>query len=436
MDIEDYIEDSDDLMKNSIAEVAVEQNRLRHSLDLLKKRLETDPSGVSQEEVFQGIRNRFDLEQSSDFLDDTPWLIKALQFTSRPICNEEIPIAWASFLNDMEISEEFIDFLDWPVLEGIAWWYFLYRNEAGYNEDDMVRRALAIFEYLIPFFYGHEEEYDKEIFPANGLNIFYGYFGLKHFEKAKFYAQCLQIAYLADRLDSEDYYQVKKMYGYILKLENEDRESNNKILELQWQTISDREKRIEELEKRLHQIIKQESDKVDLGKAEKELKEKFGSTWPALHAETRNQLVLATAFAHPSISNEHPSAIPCFLFKALNSELSAKIFMPYGPLDKERLLNEQNGRSEVMLLINYGRDGFAMEPEINSLIEKALGAIGGKYQILTSQDLKHLDFLRKERNKAEHTKRPYTKNELQKLLRDVWCKNWLSEWLKRLNKTA
>ena len=321
------------------------------------------------------------------------------------------------------------------MLEGIAWWYFLYRNEAGYNEDDMVRRALGIFEYLIPFFYGHEEEYDKEIFPANGLNIFYGYFGLKHFEKAKFYAQCLQIAYLADRLDSEDYYQVKKMYGYILKLENEDRESNNKILELQWQTISDREKRIEELEKRLHQIIKQESDKVDLGKAEKELKEKFGSTWPALHAETRNQLVLATAFAHPSISNEYPFVTPCCLFKALNSELSAKLFVPHGPLDKE-LLNKKNGCSEVMLLVNYGYSLFAMESEINSLIENALIVIGGKDQILTSQDLKHLDFLRKERNKAEHPKRPYARNDLQTLLRDVWRKDWLSNWLKRINQTA
>ncbi|MCY3955238.1 MAG: hypothetical protein OXF47_04495 [Nitrospira sp.] len=436
MDIEDYTKDSDDVIENSMAEVVVEQNKLRHSLDLLKKRLETDPSGVSQEDIFQGIRNCFDLEESSDFLDDTPWLIKALLFTSKPICNEEIPIAWAGFLNDIEISEEFIDLLDWPVLEGIAWWYFFYRNEAGYNEDDMVRRALAIFEHLIPFFYGHEEEYDKEIFPANGLNVFYGYFGLKYFERAKFYAQCLQIAYLADRLDSEDYHQVKKMYDYILKLENEDRESNNKILELQWQTLSDREKRIEELEKRLHQIIKQESNKVDLGKAEKELKEKFGSTWPALHAETRNQLVLATAFAHPSISNEYPYATPCFLFKALNSELSAKFFMPYGPLDKERLFNDQNGHSEVMLLINYGRDRFGMEPEINSLIEKALGVIGGRTHILTAQDLKYLDFLRKERNKAEHPKRLYTKDELQKLLRDVWYKNWLSEWLKRLNQTA
>ena len=89
-----------------------------------------------------------------------------------------------------------------------------------------------------------------------------------------------------------------------------------------------------------------------------------------------------------------------------------------------------------MLLINYGCDKFAMESEINSLIGNALIVIGGRDQILTSQDLKRLDFLRKERNKAEHSKRPYTRGDLQKLLRDVWCKNWLSEWLKRINQTA
>ena len=65
---------------------------------------------------------------------------------------------------------------------------------------------------------------------------------------------------------------------------------------------------------------------------------------------------------------------------------------PHGPLDKE-LLNENNGCSEVMLLINYGRDKFAMESEINSLIGDALIVIGGRDQILTSQDLKRLDFL-------------------------------------------
>lgn len=339
-----------------------------------------------------------------------------------------------------EVSEESVDFLcsNWPILEGLAGWYISHLHETGYDENDMVRRALAVFEYLLQFLYGTElEEYlYREILTENGLAIIYGYCGLKDFERAKFYAQLLRMEYLAGRLDPEGYCQVKKMYGHILKLENEDRESNSKILALQWQTISDREKRIEELEKRLNQIIKQESNKVDLRRAEKELKEKFGSTWPALHTETKNQLALATAFAHPSISNEHPSVTPCFLFKALNSELSAKFFMPYGPLDKEKLLNEQNGRSEVMLLINYGRGGFAMEPETNSLIENALEVIGGKYQILTSQDLKHLDFLRKERNKAEHPKRPYTKNELQKLLQDVWCKNWLPNWFKRINQTA
>ena len=432
------IEVFDDFMETHGAELALEQNKLRQSLNLLKQQLEADPTEVSLDEIIQeGMGNCFELNSSSDFLDDTPWLIKALPFSSRPICNEEIPDAWERFLKD-ELSEKSICFLRyrWPILECIAGWYLSHLHEAGYDENDMVRRALAVFEYLIQILYvGESEECYREILTGNGLTILSGYCRLKDFERAKFYAELLRTEYLADRLNSEDYDQVKTIYDCILEFEHEDRASINKILELQWQTISAREKRIEELENRLNQIIKQESNKVDLGTAEKELKDKFGSTWMALYADTRKQLTLATAFAHQSISNEYPFVTPCCLFKALNSELSAKLFVPHGPLDKE-LLNKKNGCSEVMLLVNYGYSLFAMESEINSLIENALIVIGGKDQILTSQDLKHLDFLRKERNKAEHPKRPYARNDLQTLLRDVWRKDWLSNWLKRINQTA
>lgn len=433
------IPDFDDFMETHGAELALERNKLRQSLNSLEQRLEADPTEVSLDEIIQGgMGNCFELNSTSDFLDDTPWLIKALPFSSRPISNEEIPIAWERFLKD-ELSEESIAFLRsrWPILECIAGWYISHWHEAGYDDDDMARRALAVFEYLIQFLYGAElEEYlYKEILTGNGLAIIYGYCGLRDFERAKFYAQLLRMEYLAGRLDPEDYHQVKRNYDHILRLEHEDRETINKILELQWQTISDREKRIEELKNSLNQIIEQESNKVDLGKAEKELKVKFGSTWQALHAETRHQLTLAMAFAYPPISDKHPYLTPWSLFKAINQELSAKLFVPHGPLAKE-LLNEKNGLSEVMLLINFGRDEFAMEPEINSVIENALRVIGGKDYILTPQDVKHLDFLKKERNKAEHPKRPYTKSDLQKLLRDVWSKEWLSNWLKRINQTT
>ena len=246
----------------------------------------------------------FELNSSSDFLDDTPWLIKALPFSSRPISNEEIPIAWERFLKD-EVSEESIVFLrnHWPILECIAGWYISHLHEIGYDDSDMVRRALAVFEYLIQILYAGDELDDnynyREILTGNGLTILYGYCGLKDFERAKFYAQLLRMEYLADRLNSDDYHQVKKNYDRILELERGDRESNKKILELQWQPNSGSEKRNEELEERRNQLIKQESNKVDLGQAEKELKEKFGSTWQALHAETRHQLALATAFAYP-----------------------------------------------------------------------------------------------------------------------------------------
>ena len=438
----------DDFMETHGEEIAIEQNKLRQSLNSLKQRLEADPTEVSLDEIIQGgMGNCFELNSSSDFLDDNPWLIKALPFTSRPISNEEIPIAWERFLKE-NLSEESIGFLGnhWPILECIAGWYVSHWSEPGCDDNEMVRRALAVFEYLIQFLYGAElEECYSEILTGNGLTILYGYYGLKNFERAKFYAQLLGMEYLAGRLDSEDYLDVKKNYDHLLKLGHEDRASiDNKILDLQWQTISDREKRIEELEERLDQIISREKNQVNLQKAEEELEEKFGSTWHALNAETRKQLSLALAFTQPPISNEYPHVTAWSLFKAINSELLVKLFEPHGPLDKKQLdnkeLDNKNSISPVTLLINYRSLKFAAEkPEIHSLIKDALRIIGGEDRILTFYDLKCLKSLRRERNKAEHPtpKRPYTENDMQKLLRYVcWYNNWLPSWLKRLNQMA
>ena len=304
----------------------------------------------------------------------------------------------------------------------------------------MVRRALAVFEYLIQFLYGAgPEDCYSEVLTGNGLTILYGYYGLKDFDRAKFYAQLLRMEYIAGRLDSEDYSDVKKAYDHILKLEYEDRESNSKILALQWQTISDREKRIEELENHLNQVIRRKRNQVDLQKAQEELKVKFGSTWNALDAETQKQLILALAFSHPPISNEHPFVTPWSLFKAINSELLVKLFEPHGPLTAN-MLSEENGTSPVTLLINYRRRKFEVEaPETHSLIKNALMILGGKDEILTFDDLKCLESLRRNRNEAEHPdpKRLYRESNMQKLLRDViWHKNWLPNWLKRINQTA
>ncbi len=435
------IPEFDEFMKTHGAELASEQNKLRQSLNSLKQRFETDPTEVSLDEIFQdGMGNCFELNSSSDFLDDTPWLITALPFTSRPICNEEIPIAWERFLKD-EVSEESIAFLrsHWPILECIAGWYVSHLNETGHDDNEMVRRALAVFEYLIQFLYGAGlEACYSEILTGNGLTILYGYCGSKDFERAKFYAQLLRMEYLAGQLDAEDYHEVKSNYDHILTLENEDRESNSKILALQWQTISDRERRIEELEDRLKQVIRRKKDQVDLEKAEKELKVKFGSTWNALVADTKKQLSLALAFAHPSISKEHPIVTPWSLLKAVNSELFGKLFEPHGPLDKG-MLGEENGTSPVALLINYRSLRLAAKyPGTNSRIKDALRSIGGDGRILTFDDLKCLKFLRCNRNKAEHPDpaHPYTETDMQKLLRDVWHNDRLPNWLKRINQTA
>ncbi len=438
------IESFDDFMETHGEEIALEQNKLRQSLNSLKQRLEADPTGVSLDEIIQGgMGNCFELNSSSDFLNDNPWLIKALPFTSRPISNEEIPIAWERFLKE-NLSEESIGFLGnhWPILECIAGWYVSHWSEPGYDGNEMVRRALAVFEYLIKFLYGTRlEECYSEVLTGNGLTILYGYCGLKNFERAKFYAQLLGMEYLAGRLDSEDYLDVKKNYDHLLKLGHEDRASiDNKILDdLQWQTISDREKRIEELEEHLDQIISREKNQVNLQKAEKKLEEQFGATWKTLNAETRKQLRLAMAFAYPPISKEHPFVTPWSFYRAINSELLVKLFKPYGPLDR-KMLNEVNGTSPISLLINYGRRKFAVqEPEIHSFVKDALARIGHGNSLLTVADLKCLQTLRQNRNEAEHPdpQRPYTETDMKNLLRDVvWYKDWLTNWLKRINQTA
>lgn len=83
MDLQDFEDfDFDDFMKTHGAELALEQNKLRQSVNSLKQRLEADPTEVSLDEISQGgMGNCFELNSSSDFLDDTPWLITALPFT-------------------------------------------------------------------------------------------------------------------------------------------------------------------------------------------------------------------------------------------------------------------------------------------------------------------------------------------------------------------
>ncbi|MDT7042669.1 hypothetical protein [Candidatus Nitronereus thalassa] len=427
----------DDILKIIEGENEEEISKIRKSLDHLRRRLEVDPAGVSQEDVIEGIINRFGLVGTSDFLEDSPWLIKALHFTSRPISNEQIRSAWEDFFIE-EAEESHIILDDYPILESIAWWYFLHRNDPALDgEENMIRRALAVFEALVLAVRGYEGEADYEdVLSGNGLTILHLYFyGLKDFERAKFYAQLLEMEYRACRMVLEDYLQVRDVYEKLVKKEKEKHTTIDTLFLLQWDTIAAREREIRELDKKFKQLLKERREQIDLKGAEFELRETYGATWNELHDETKKQIILASAFIKSTLANKHPFVIPWTIFKAINSELLMRLFEPIGLL-KNDILNYENGTSPASLLIKFRMlEIGSRAPDVDSLIRNALNSIGGQDKILSFDDLEHLKFLRKHRNSAEHgTRRPYTDTDMKKLARDVWESGWLLNWLKRLSQ--
>src|SRR2546427_6870804 len=240
-----------DILKG-LSEDPEEQRRkeqLVDDLSSLKDRLAKDPANVSEDEVVTGIRKQFELMLSGDFLEEASWLMDSLSFTRSASRHDEIATAWEVFQkNQLRISELRLD--EYPILEGIAHWYFDHRDDQGRDDNAMVARSLAMYEYLFQELRGHEAEYE-DILAENGVDILYLYCGLGLFERAKFYAQGLEMEYRAGRLDGEDFELVQRTLATIRHNEATEQADRDRITRLQWDTLADRDRRIQELERRL-----------------------------------------------------------------------------------------------------------------------------------------------------------------------------------------
>ncbi len=399
------------------------EQQLIEDLKVLHDRLLRDPVNFSDADLLGGIRKQFYLSPSSDFLTEASWLIKGLSFTSLIIPSNEISSAWRKF-QEGQVNLIPLSLDDYPILEGIANWYFEHREEGHYVAQHMLEHALAIYEYLVQQVRGWEgnNEY-SELFAHIGMDLFYLYYGLQNKERAKFYAQLLEMEYLAGRLDSEDFLSIQEFVGVIQDVERVEDSEREQILQLQWHTITDRERELEERDRRLQALEHRQAETVarlntkdEISQAKERVSKLCGPMWNRFHVETRKNLALGDAFAQPDLSAIHPDISACAFFKALNAELQIRIFRPSGILKME-ILDRLGVHSPVSLLINYNRTiNLAREDQI--AIQEALNSIGRESILCSKPNLDCIWILRHHRNRIEHPKpqdRPYSNRDLQDL---------------------
>ena len=411
--------------------------RLRETLETLRVRLESDATDVSEGEIIEGVRKQFELVSSSDFLDEASWLMKALHFTTEPISTEEIQTAWEKYqLGHRDIQPFGYD--EWPILEGIAGWYIQHLKDPESEDSIMVRRALAVKEYLVQQIRGREADSEYEdILAGNGLSILYGYCGLKHFERAKFYAQLLQMEYKAGRLSDEDYAEVTENYEYILRVENKPESDRDQVIKLLDDTVSDRDRKIQELENRLKEAeaVAEKSHQAELEQARKNLAKKFGLQWSKVQPDTKKHLELGYVFAQDPLLHSYTFVVPWALFKAVNTELEYRLFQPHTCLERSILeRNKNRGTTLVRLLIQYASHAPFIADSDRGAIKLALGTLGGEARVLSHRDVPRLKIMNDHRNWCEHpdNRNHYSRAKLENYLKEVWSNNWLVEYLRKL----
>src|SRR5256885_302946 len=313
-----------DYLNSILPQELVERgNKLRQDLECLKEKVKGGDRSVTNTELLNGIRQKFELEGSSDFLSDADWLMNALSFTNTPIDRDNIPLAWESY----QLAQEgFVGFYcdDYPILEAIADWFFAHREDTGRDEAEMVARCLAVYESLVQKVWGKQENVGYEdILAGNGQTIVFLYFGVGDFERAKFFTQVLELEHLAGRLDEEDYDQMLRVYHQILEKEHrrvpstadrEYRKITNDFIRVLSDTYTDDERKIEKLEK--------ERTTLDaLARAKERLKAKFGVIWSLLDEKTRNHLELGETWTQPPLRDQFPWEVPTNFYLALKAEL-------------------------------------------------------------------------------------------------------------------
>lgn len=417
------------------------KHQLYEELNLLRNRLASDRSNVSDAEILEGIRKLFDISLSSEFLTEAPWLMEALSFTSSVIPVDAIPSAWRKFQKQQSSLYPFgLD--EYPILDGMAYWYFGHRQDGLHDEQHMVAHALAVYEYLVQQVRGWEanEEY-SDLFSGVGMQAFYLYYGLQNKERAKFYAQLLEMEYLAGRLDSEDFLSVQEMAEVIQRMEHKERSEHEHILQLNWETITERERQIEERNRRIEELelgyeetVSRASTAADIDRATERVSKSCGPLWNRLHPLAKRNLALGDLFSRAPLRSAHPDIPPSSFFKAINAELRARLFAPNGSLDPG-LLDRLKTCSPASLLLEYNRI-VTWDKEDKAHIRAALDLIGKESVICSRDNLERIRQLRHHRNWIEHPEprgRSYSEHDLEDLLKVVWHSNWLIRFLGQLH---
>ena len=417
------------------------KHKLLEELNALRDRLASNRSNVSDAEILDGIRKQFDLSPSSDFLTEAPWLIQALSFTSSDIPAMEAPRAWRKFQkHSVSLEPLFLD--EYPILDAMAYWYVEHREDGIYDEPHMVVHALALYEYLAQQVKGREaEEEYTDLFSGVGMQLLYLYHRLKNKERANFYAQLLEMEYLAGRLDSEDFFSVQEMVAEMQRMDQREQLEHQHILKLQWETITDREREIDERNRRIQELERQQEETValtstaaDIERATERVSNLCGLLWKRLHPLTKRNLALGDVFSQAPLRSAHPDISTSSLFKALNAELRARLFAPHGSLNVG-ILDRLKVCSPASLLLDYNRI-VTWDKEDKAQIRAALDLIGKESLICSRANLEQIRRLRHHRNWIEHPEprgRPYSEKDLKDLLKVAWHSNWLISFLRQLH---
>lgn len=432
-------------LKDLLDHIAEDPEELRRcqgleaKLEALRIRVRDMPEGILDAEIVEAIRVRFELVSAGDFLDETPWLMNALSFTHATITGDSIPEAWENFQRTKDLPYFSLD--DYPVLEGIAHWYVEHRQDPGQDENAMVARSLAVYEYLLAQVRGHEADPSyQDLLSGNGPTVVYLYCALGNYDRAKFYIQLLANEYKFDRLPEEDYLEVMRAYELLLIKERGETITNvekqlHEINRLCWDTISARDRQIDVLGEEKTELLEKLTRKANPAlfvEAKERLSIKFGLSWNKLHADTRRFVTIADVFMQEPFLNSWPGGGATCAYLAVKSELLHR-FSPHRHNRLSEALKKTKG-DPIKLLLTFRNDKKKLfTQEEREFIKSVLhSAFGGRLD-LTEHMRKMIELLKDHRDQAQHPEgmHPYRVEQFEEFKLKLWDSGWLNGLLTR-----
>lgn len=399
-----------------------------------RAKLRDDPMSVSDQEVMSGIAQRFALRSDSDFLDDADWLMEALKFTKEPAPTDhaEIQDAWDRYLAAADSGLTYHD----PPVHAMADWYY-----ERSDDRDMAARAVSVYEYL---FSAVHDDRPVEFEPSDNVpRMIQLWKQLKNFSRAKYLVQWSEDRYRAGLLSHEERLDLARIWAELVVEERGDdltecEKDLNKILRIAWDTISHRDRKIEEFSDRslrLSEEIARAKDATYPQAARRRIEAKFGITWTKLHETTRRELELGETYSHSPYSDHSPGVVPTAFFQAVKAELMARVFEPYGRKNQALLARiRDSGANPVRMLIAYAGKTLR-NPADRKDIREALATAACKPGFLSEDYVRKLKRLCEHRDQAQHPEDnpPYDKACFEELLQEVWTSNWLVNFLGALH---